>query len=404
MKARLLCGVIFCVGGIAHAAGHAPITFKVVKKSAGMTTAPPTARLLTAAEHWMLRDGRTWSGQNEREIFFTFQAASADAALPEVAVTAAGVEPVRVIVGKTDVPFTRQGDQVRFTLVRDTRNAMLLDQVLPDSEGGLPIHFYHNWLIRQDGPFRGKPVPRVEVKAVPNYLVAAREALKLMGRTGPKDEKDFEGSITLMSFEVACARGHHDYPPHVHVMLWVPGYAGGEVPHFYLDAAGRIVRNSFGILGDEGGKFPDRAAVIERKRKRNGQYGPGKPCGLYDLKERLAVELTITEEGGLRMARPGAPPCLLIADPAGADRAVLVRRGDKTLVRVSVDDDAEKGHTVVTIEHLDGREVVRTLRQELRYDPFTGLGLPATRQAPGGTSGYRKETGMAWIRGVSGMA
>ena len=123
-----------------HAApdGQSPITFKIVKKAAGMTTAPPTVRLLSAAEQWTLRDARTWTGQNEREIFFTLTPASADASLPEVAVTAAGVEPVRVIVGKSDVPFTRQGDQVRFTLVRDTRNAMLLDQVLHDSEGGLP--------------------------------------------------------------------------------------------------------------------------------------------------------------------------------------------------------------------------------------------------------------------------
>ncbi len=379
-----ICGIVSCLAIAARAgpSGQAPVTFKIVKESAGMTTAPPAVRVLTAAEQWTLREGRTWSGQNGREIFFTLVPASADATLPEVTVSADGVQPVRVIVGKSDVPFTRQGDQVRFTLVRDTRNAMLLNQVLHDSEGGLPIHLYHNWLIRQDGPFHGKPVPRVEARAVPNYLVAAREALKLMGRTGPKDEKDFEGSITLMGFEVACARGHHDYPPHVHVMLWVPGYIGGEVPHFYLDAAGRIVRNSFGILGDEGGKFPDRGAVIERKRKRAGEYGPGKPCGLYDLKERLAVELTITEDGGLQMARPGALPYLLIADSAGADRRVLVRQGDKTLVRACVDDDAEKGLTVVTVEHLAGQKVVRTVRQEMRYDPFTGLAPPAAKGKP----------------------
>ncbi len=384
MRISVLHALVLCLVSATHAGptGQAPVTFKIVKKSAGLTTAPPAVRLLTAARQWTLREERTWSGQNEREIFYTLVPASADAALPEVTVSAAGVHPVRVIVGKSDVPFTRQGDLVRFALVRDTRNAMLLNQVLPDSEGGLPIHFYHNWLIRQDGPFHDKPVPRVEVKAVPNYLVAAREALKRMGATGPKDEKAFEGSITLMSFEVACARGHNDYPPHVHVMLWVPGYVGGEVPHFYLDSAGRIVRNSFGILGDEGNKFPDRAALIERKRKRAGQYGPGKPCGLYDLKERLAVELTITEEGGLLMARPGAPPYLLVAEPAGADRGVLVRRGDKTLLRASVDDDAEKGLTRVTVEHLADGKVVRTVRQELRYDPFTGLAPPAGQKDP----------------------
>ena len=82
-----------------------------------------------------------------------------------------------------------------------------------------------------------------------------------------------------MSFEVACARGHYYYPPHVHIMLWVPGYVGGEVPHFYMDSAGKIVSNRFDILGDPGGKFPERAAVIAEKRKRSDEYGPGKPVG-----------------------------------------------------------------------------------------------------------------------------
>jgi hypothetical protein len=214
----------------------------------------------------------------------------------------------------------------------------------------------------------------VEVKAVLNYLMAAREALKLLGGFGPNDRKAFTGEITLMSFEVACARGHNDHPPHVHIMLWVPGYVGGEVPHFYMDAAGRIVRNQFDILRDEAGKFPERAAAIAQKQQRSGQYGPGKPCRLYDLDQRLALELTITPEGGLRLGRSADDSCLLTGGEGGPGQSVLVERGGKTACRVQVADDAEQGEMRVTVEHLDNGAAVRTLRQTLLYDPFTGLG------------------------------
>jgi len=348
------------------------ITFKVVKATAGMCARPPEMKFLSAGDAWRLHDGPSWSGENPREVFFTVEARDPQAKLPEIAVSAPGVVPQRVIVGKQDVPFTRQGDAVTFTLVRDTRNAMLLNQLFPDSAGGLPIHVYHNWLIRQDGQYRGKPVPEVEVRAVLNYLVAAREALKLLGSTDPQGNKAFQGDITLMSFEVACARGHNDFPPHVHIMLWVPGYVGGEIPHFYMDAAGRFTHNQFDILGDPTGKFPERAAVIAEKRKRSGRYEPGQSCRLYDLERRLALELTITPEGGLLLARD-AQAYLLTGDAGGPGNAVLVQRGDQAIVRAQVVDDAQQGEMQVTVDYLRNGQVERTERQTQRYDPFTGL-------------------------------
>lgn len=360
------------------AAPQGTITFKVVKQAAGMAAKAPEIRLLSVAEQWKIRRGPSWSGENLREVFFTLEPVQPKAELPRVAVDAPGIVPLRVIVGKRDVPFTSQGDTTAFTLIRDTSNAMLLSQLLTDPEGGASIHIYHNWLIRQDGQFRGKPVPEVEVKAVLNYLVAAREALKLMDGAGSKNPKSFNGDITLMSFEVACARGHNDYPPHVHIMLWVPGYAGGEVPHFYLDSAGKIVRNQFDILGDEAGKFPDRAAIIAQKRKRSGEYGPGKPCRLCDLEDRLALQLTITPEGGLLLSRGADESWLLVGGTQGPGEAVLVKQNGKALVRARVVDDAERGETTVTVDHLRDGLVDRTLRKQLLYDPFTGM----TRQDP----------------------
>lgn len=368
---------LLAAGARGLAAGPAPlvITFKIVKKESGTSTTAPSVRIVTHSDRWRVRDQRTWSGENEREIVFTIEADRADSPMPRVAVAAPGVEPTRVIVGKTDVAFERAGETVLFEVVRDTRNAMLIDQVLPDPEGGVPIHVYHNWAIRQDGPYRGKPYPETETRAVLNYLVAAREALKLMGSMGPRDQRRFDGDVTLMSFEVACARGHNDAPPHVHIMLWVPGYVGSEIPHFYMDAAGKMVRNRFDIIGDAAGSHPERAPLVERKRDRAGDYGPGRACRLLDLEGRTALELTITPEGGLLVGRgDGETPYLLVGDSVGAGQAVLVRRGGEVLARARVVDDASRGIMSVEIDRPGRTGEGRTLKQALRYDPFTGLG------------------------------
>ncbi len=351
------------------------ITFKIVKKSAGMTTSRPKVRLLTAGEKWQLRDGATWSGENEREIFFTIQATDRQAPLPRVAVTAPGIEPLRVIVGRQDVAFEQCADTTTFAVVLDTRTAMELEQVLPDLANGLPIYIKHNWKIRQDGPYRGKPYPEVETGAVLNYLVAAREALRLMGGTGPREDTSFTGNITLMSFEVACSRRHNDYPPHFHIMLWVPGYAGSEVPHFYVDGTGKIVRNRLDIIAEsEGENSPQLTAVIGQKQARAGVYEPGKTCRLFDLEGRLALELTVTSEGGLLLSQgKEEEPYLLIGGSDGAAHSVLVKRGKKPLARARVFDDAERGETSATVEHFNEGAITRTVTQKLKYDPFTGL-------------------------------
>lgn len=63
---------------------------------------------------------------------------------------------------------------------------------------------------------------------------------------------------------------------------------------------------------------------------------------------------------------------MLIGDTKGPDEAVLVKQAGKTLVRVQVTDDAERGKTSVTVERVaDGAG--RIWRQTLLCDPFTGL-------------------------------
>lgn len=358
------------------------LTVKAVKSEASRCVVPPTLTLLSHADRWRERKGDTWSGENEWEMFFTLTADATNSP-PRLAMTCPGVKVSRVIVGRTDVEFTASDDRVEFDTVADRSNGMLINNSLPDPVGGgLPIGLYHNWRMRANpdaqgrvrgcGPYNRRPYPEAESRAVANYLLAAREALRHMGGMGPKDARGFDGNITLLSFEVACGRAHNDFPPHVHIMLYVPGYTpGSQVTHFYIDDRARIVSNSFTELG-------------VKDSKRAGNYGPGDVCRMFDLKGNLGLECSITPEGGILLRKkPGADEYLLIGDEqAGAAEKVCVIQRGRKLATCSSSDDAGRGIMTATVELTEECKPARTVTQTLRYDPFTGRELSQGNRKP----------------------
>jgi hypothetical protein len=358
------------------------LTVKAVKSDPTRCTAPPTLAVISHADQWRDRKGDTWSGENDWEVFFTLTSDKTNLP-PRLAMTCPGIKVARVIVGHTDVKFTTSGDRVEFDAVADRSNGMLINNSLPDSiGGGLPIGLYHNWRMRANpdaqgrvrgcGPYNGRPYPDAEARAVANYLLAAREALRHMGGMGPKDARAFDGNITLLSFEVACGRAHNDFPPHVHIMLYVPGYTpGSQVTHFYMDERARIVSNSFTELG-------------VKNSKRAGNYGPGDVCRMFDLKGNLGLECVITPEGGILLRKKaGGDEYLLIGDEqaGAAEKVCVIQRGRKIATCFS-SDDAERGVMTTTVELTEECKAARTVTQRLRYDPFTGRELPQGNRKP----------------------
>ncbi|OHE82976.1 MAG: hypothetical protein A2107_11675 [Verrucomicrobia bacterium GWF2_62_7] len=356
------------------AVGAEPVylTVKAVKSEPTRCVALSTLNVLSHADRWHERKGDTWDGENDWEVFFTLTADKTNSP-PRLAMTCPGVKVSRVIVGRTDVKFTASGDRVEFDAVADRSNGMLINNSLPDPIGsGLPVGLYHNWRMRANpdaqgrvrgcGPYNGRPYPDLEARAVSNYLLAAREALRHMGGMGPRDTRLFDGNIVLLSFEVACGRAHNDFPPHVHIMLYVPGYTpGSQVTHFYMDERGRIVSNSFTELG-------------VKDSRRAGNYGPGDVCRMFDLKGNLGLECVITPEGGILLRKKlGADEYLLIGDEqAGAAEKVCVIQRGRKLATCSSSDDAERGVITATVELTEECKPARTITQTLRYDPFTG--------------------------------
>ena len=350
--------VLLCLGLIVRA-GAEPLVLsvKVVRAHAGMCDNAPVLEVLHDLS-WSLKAGEAFQGENSWEVYWNLEHADGETDLPLVRVVCPGVEVARVIVGRTDVAFEPDGEGVAFRLVADRRRGQLIQTVLTDPGGGLPIDLHHNWEMRRAGRYREGAWPKAKIAAHNNMLFAAREALRLMGPLGRENmENAFEGRIVLEGFETGFTRGHADNPPHFHIMLYPPEYTGAQVPHFYMDEAGRVTTNAFTEVG------------VARSGRR---YGPDEWCALRDLNGRVGLELMIREDGGLAMRLgPDAEEWTLRGvEPGGAPETVGVYRDGMLQLRASVVDDAARGTMSIDIEGVGGG--TRSVRETLEYDPFTG--------------------------------
>lgn len=350
----------------AQAAQPTVLSVKVVKAEAGRCASAPKLTVLDNADQWRLVEKETFQGENDWEAYWSLETPQMPKDLPRIRISCPGVKAARVIVGRTDVKFETGPDGVECRLAPDTSRGQLIQTVLDDPDGGLPIDLHHNWEMRKEREYKRVPWPAKAIAAHNNYLFATREALKLMGGYGPKREQNpFDGRIVLEGHESAATRGHMDFPPHFHIMLYPPGYTpGAQVPHFYMDDEGRVVRNSFSVLGVPGS---------------GREFGAGEWCSLKDMHGTVGLELLITPEGGLRLRKgPGQEELLLIGDPPS--EAVCVRRGDEIVRRCAVHDDAAKGEMRIAIERFEGGRLAGTSREEVTYDPFTGRVLHRRRE------------------------
>jgi hypothetical protein len=345
-------------------ASAAMYSVKLVKTEARRCTSVPKLEFVGDGNGWRVTAKLWHNGENDWEIFFELETDAEKPTLPEVRITAPGVKVARAITGKTDVPFTQQGDEATFRLASDQSVGQMMRVGYSSPRGGLPISLDHNWEMRRNGEYLSVPWPSQQVAAVPNYLLAAQEVFRVMGDMGPGPPKKFAGDIVLMSAEVAASRGHADFPQHVHIMhyqfetnaIGERIYVSRLVPHFYMDDDGRIVRNNFAVLAGHG-----KSAVL----------GLNDVCRFEDTFGHHVLDLAITKVG-LELRRPDGRVYSLRPDPdLGASHAVWGYQGDNPLCRVEAHDDPAHGVFSYQLDTIQGGKVVETLRDGYHYDPFT---------------------------------
>jgi hypothetical protein len=340
------------------------LSVKLVKTEAGRCDHPPRLEFATHGDSWSLVDKAHHRGENDWEVYFEIETDAAEPPLAEAFFVVPGVRAARVIVGKTDVPFTQDGDLVRFRLVDDRSRGPLMQVVYRGPRGGHPIYFIHNWEMRRAGRYAEDPYPALQIAAIKNYLLAAHEVFRVMGDVGPGDPKAFRGDLVLMDTEIAATRGHLDYPPHIHIMHYqFEDAADGRrewvsrlVPHIYMDDEGRVARNSHAVIAGRG---------------QSGDLGPGDVCRFEDTFGNHVLDLIIADQGLLIRRADGAVWSLRPDPEHGAAHAVYGFRGDEPICHAQATDEPDRGVFVYQIDTLRDGKVVDTFRGGYRYDPFT---------------------------------
>jgi hypothetical protein len=351
----LCCIICFCHVKTVCAAERGDRIFysiKVIKTRPQMALESPALRILDDQENWeVLAENDQWQGENLWEIYFNIATTQEKPEMPNIEITAGGVKASRVIVGNGDVPYEYENGKITFNLRDDKSVGQLIETYWRDPRGGLPIYLRHNWEMRKVGPW--DPWPADAIRAVDNFLFAAREALRLMEEKSPGKDR-FDGRIVLMGFETSSSRGHKDNPAHVHIMLYVPGYNPGScVPHLYVNDEGRIYSNSYVKIGVAGS---------------SGEFKPDEICSMDDLNGNVGLEVMVTRDGGLMLrSNPGAESYYLKPHEDGGHISVSVYREDQHICHVSTVDNVSDGKMRATMKYAEETHV-----EEILYDPFTG--------------------------------
>lgn len=306
------------------------------------------------------------SGENLWEIYFSIQSKGLGFKKEQLKIVAPGIEVARVIVGHTDVPFEQAMDETTFELIDDkSMGQYMRSEEYQSPLGGYPIGFIHNWDIRRAGKYALEEFPYKRFKAVPNYLLAAQEVLRQMENMGPGKPKPFNGNISLLGSEVASSRGHMDYPPHVHIMLYEfdrnKKWKSRLAPHFYMDENGYITHNHY-------------SRIVGNKGTPSGEYGIGDVVSFVDAEGNHVLDLTIEKEGGLSLIPPDGRHFSIRPDPnKGPTKAVIGYFNDKVICRAGIHDYTDLGVFSVRLEVFVEGEPSKIVTDGYLYDPFTAI-------------------------------
>ncbi|MFP4057687.1 MAG: hypothetical protein ACLF0G_12545 [Candidatus Brocadiia bacterium] len=233
-------------------------------------------------------------------------------------------------------------------------------------EKHLGIRIEHNHPARRAGRYAEGPWAEGQARACLNYLIACREILRDWGLHRRIAEQGL-GQISLMGFESNNPL-HGDHPPHWHLIYYHPASSGqpmhsspgSQVPHFYMDEAGRTRSNSIAVFGHS---------------DRNRVAGPGDPMVYTDPTGAVRLAIDIRPDGGVNIgpAAGGWTYAILPGDDGRFDDSVRVWRRGEPWLRVAVRDDTANGILTIRVAPADEK---KPRLEMLRYDPLTGRPRP----------------------------
>ncbi|MHB8502474.1 MAG: hypothetical protein ACYDHE_16205 [Candidatus Acidiferrales bacterium] len=342
------------------------VGIKLMKSQRGALTAHATIELPASCPQCAVLHGPYYEGQNAWELFFYVRVPTAEKVIRGIRVDSGGIAIRAVIVEKNSIAFSQDGRFVDFELPVDPRERSSTLELQTNLEWpGLTVRIEHAYIDRRAGPYAKDPWPATERQAALNLEFGLREAIRFLGLDREVYAQQL-GTIHLMGFDTNDPLGHEDYPPHIHIILRWPHFAGSQAPHLYLTSSGLLRGNVVTVDG-----LPDISSTT---------VSDGTAFPAIDYMGQEAYQTTVERDGTLLIERPGMRKagCHLRpvenASSTGFAAGVTVHCDGAPIVRVRALDNTELGELQVWVNS-DGPEVYR-------YSPDTSVLISSTPALP----------------------
>lgn len=303
-------------------------------------------------------DDPIYARQNAREMILAMRVPRSTPL--KLTITTDTTSVRRVILETVDLAFKRKDGALQLTLP-----AQIADR--PDS-GELQTHLYwpgvelrfeHADPVRRAGEYTTGTFPTVQREAAANLEFGLLEAIRQLGLDHYVDDENL-GRLFLMGFDTNFPHGHADFPPHMHLALWLPNYrgTGSAIPHVYLNSDGLIAHSLVGIT-----RGPLASSI---------DYKSGDIFTAVDNFGHPIFFLKITPEGWLQFGRFDGPTCNLTPIGHGFDSGIKVACPSFTPLSIRVNDDLQHSEILEFVND----EPVATFH----YDADSGLLLQPSMQ------------------------
>jgi hypothetical protein len=321
------------------------VGIKLMKSQRGAIAAHAAIEAPADCAQCTVLHGPFYEGQNSWEIFFYLRVPIAEKTISGIRVRSGGIAVRAVIVEKNSIPFAQHGNSVEFDLPVDPRERSSTLELQTNLEWpGLTVRIEHAYKDRRAGTYAKGAWPATERQAALNLEFGLREAIRSLGL----DQEVYTqglGTIHLMGFDTNDPLGHEDSPPHIHIILRWPHFAGSQAPHLYLTSVGLIHGDVVTVDG-----LPDLAKTT---------VPDGTAFPAIDYLGQETYQITVERDGTLLLERPGtkSAACHLYptqsaqsATKIGFAAGVTVRCDGATAIHVHALDNTELGELQVWID------------------------------------------------------
>jgi hypothetical protein len=320
---------------VAFASDDVLVTIKLAKVAGAPVNLPVTLAFPTDCKSCRQVADPAYYRQNAREVILAMRVPTSTSLQLRVITEAKYFR--RVLLETTDLQFTIDATELRFTLpgqIADRVNSGEFQTHLYWQ--GVELRFEHADPGRRAGDYAGGEFPIVQRQAAANLEFGLLQGIEQLGLGHYVDDQNL-GRLFLMGFDTNFPHGHTDFPPHMHLVLWLPNYraTGSMIPHLYLTPDGLI---SHSLVMPYGIPAPFQ------------EYRRGEPYAVVDDLGRPMFTLTITQDGWLNLSRFDGATCSLTPAGHGFDSGVKVACPDSPQRELSVEDDLQLGEIRETID------------------------------------------------------